>query len=234
MDRKKNHETYKKIRTLGSGAYGTAFLVKGQVSGRQMVIKEIDLNEMEEGDQKAALTEAKVMEKLNHPNIVTFFDVYKTKKKKLCIVMEYADAGDLNRLIKEKKKALKETGDTGVYFAENEVLSILAQVGSALSLMHSKQQLPKIIIHRDIKSHNIFLMKDGRVKLGDFGIVRVLENTKSKADTMIGTPYYFSPEMCKGEQYDEKTDVWSLGVLLYEMCQLEYPFSGKSIAELTT
>ena len=100
--------------------------------------------------------------------------------------------------------------------------------------MHNKHQLGKIIIHRDIKSHNIFLMKDGRVKLGDFGIVKVLENTKSKAETMIGTPYYFSPEMCKGEQYDEKTDVWSLGVLLYEMCQLEYPFSGKSIAELTT
>ena len=91
-----------------------------------MVIKEIDLNEMEEGDQKAALTEAKVMEKLNHPNIVTFFDVYKTRKKKLCIVMEFADGGDLNKIIKDKKKALKETGDTGVYFAEKDVLSIFA------------------------------------------------------------------------------------------------------------
>jgi NIMA (never in mitosis gene a)-related kinase len=72
-----------------------------------MVIKEIDLNEMEEADQKASLTEAKVMEMLNHPNIVKFYDVYKTKKKKLCIVMEYADGGDLNKVVKDKKKALK-------------------------------------------------------------------------------------------------------------------------------
>ena len=99
--------------------------------------------------------------------------------------------------------------------------------------MHNKEYLGKRIIHRDIKSHNIFLMKDGSVKLGDFGIVKVLENTKSKAATVIGTPYYFSPEMCKGESYDEKTDVWSLGVLLYEMCALEYPFTGKNIAQLT-
>lgn len=101
---RRRHETYKKIKTLGSGTYGTAFLVKGQESGALRVIKEIDLNEMDESDRKAALTEAKVMEKLNHPNIVTFHDVYKTKKKKLCIVMEYADAGDLNRVIKDKKK----------------------------------------------------------------------------------------------------------------------------------
>lgn len=72
-----------------------------------MVIKEIDLNEMDEDDQKASLTEAKVMEMLNHPNIVKSYDVYKTKKKKLCIVMEYADGGDLNKVVKDKKKALK-------------------------------------------------------------------------------------------------------------------------------
>lgn len=91
-----------------------------------MVIKEIDLNEMEESDQKAALTEAKVMEMLKHPNIVQFYDVYKTKKKKLCIVMEYADGGDLNKIIKSKKKILKESGDTSVYFSEDDVLRIFS------------------------------------------------------------------------------------------------------------
>lgn len=91
-----------------------------------MVIKEIDLNEMEESDQKAALMEAKVMEKLSHPNIVRFYDVYKTRKKKLCIVMEYADAGDLNQVIKDKKKKLKETGDSSVFFSEDHIMSIFA------------------------------------------------------------------------------------------------------------
>lgn len=84
--------------------------------------------------------------------------------------------------------------------------------------MHSKSNHGKRFIHRDIKSHNVFLTKDGTIKLGDFGIVKVLQNTLSKAETMVGTPYYFSPEMCKGETYNEKTDVWQLGVLIYTLC----------------
>jgi NIMA (never in mitosis gene a)-related kinase len=88
------------------------------------------------------------------------------------------------------------------------------------------------ILHRDIKSHNVFLMKDMQVKLGDFGVSRVLSSTKSRAATVIGTPYYYSPEMCKGETYDSKSDIWSLGVLLYEMCALEYPFKGKNYSSL--
>ena len=147
--------------------------------------------------------------------------------------MEYADAGDLNKIIKEKKKKLKDTGDTSVYFSEADVMRIFSQICDAVSQLHNKDFLGKKIIHRDIKSHNIFLCADGSVKLGDFGIAKVLENTKSRAATVIGTPYYFSPEMCKGEDYDEKTDIWSLGVLLFEMCMLEYPFQGKSLSDLS-
>jgi len=73
-------------------------------------------------------------------------------------------------------------------------------------------------------------MKDMSIKLGDFGIAKVFNSTKSRAQTMIGTPYYFSPEMCKGETYSFKTDIWSLGVLLYEIAVLEYPFKGKNIS----
>ena len=99
--------------------------------------------------------------------------------------------------------------------------------------MHNHEFLGKKIIHRDIKSHNVFLSEDGTVKLGDFGISKILEGSKSRASTTIGTPFYISPEMVKGEKYNEKTDLWSLGVLLYEMCALKYPFIGKSIEELT-
>ena len=112
-------------------------------------------------------------------------------------------------------------------------MRIFASICDAIGLMHNREKLGKRIIHRDIKSHNIFLMKDGAVKLGDFGIARILEHTKSRALSVIGTPYYFSPEMCKGEEYDEMTDIWSLGILLYEMCQLEYPFKGKCMSDLT-
>lgn len=103
---------------MGSGSYGTAYLVVGEQTHRQKVIKEIDLNNMPDDDIKAAFREVKVMGQLKHPNIVQFHDVYKTKKKRLCIVMEYADGGDLNQIVKMKQKVLKETGDTSVYFSE--------------------------------------------------------------------------------------------------------------------
>ena len=80
------------------------------------------------------------------------------------------------------------------------------------------------VLHRDLKSQNIFLMKDNSVKLGDFGIARVLGNTREKAKTMVGTPYYLSPELVESKPYNFKSDIWSLGVVLYELCALKPPF----------
>ena len=82
----------------------------------------------------------------------------------------------------------------------------------------------KKILHRDLKSQNIFCTSNGFLKLGDFGIARVLSNTRSKAKSKKGTPYYLPPEMIHGKNYGLKSDIWSLGVLLYEMAALEYPF----------
>lgn len=166
------------------------------------------------------------MERFTHPNIIRSFDVYKTKKGKLCIVMEYADGGDLNMLIKKRKQDQKN-GYMNAFWPENEVLEIFCQIIMALQSVHQHR-----ILHRDIKSHNVFLTKDMVVKLGDFGVSKVLSTTKSRAATIIGTPYYYSPEMCKGESYDSKSDIWSLGVLLFEMCALEYPFRGKNYSKL--
>lgn len=75
-------------------------------------------------------------------------------------------------------------------------------------------------------------MKNMQVKLGDFGVSRILNSTKSRAETVIGTPYYYSPEMCMGQSYDTKSDVWALGIMLYEMCSLEYPFKAKNYSKL--
>ena len=85
------------------------------------------------------------------------------------------------------------------------------------------------ILHRDLKSQNIFLTKRDFVKLGDFGIARVLSNTKSAAKTVVGTPYYLSPEIIESQPYSFKSDIWSLGVLLYEMCALTPPFNAGSL-----
>jgi NIMA (never in mitosis gene a)-related kinase len=138
--------------------------------------------------------------------------------------MEYANDGDLSKKIKTQKQ--KTYGDK--YFSEEKILQYFDQICRGLQYIHSKN-----IIHRDIKTQNIFLMKNGKVKIGDFGISKALTNTKNNASTIIGTPYYFSPEIINGEPYNYKTDIWSLGVVLYEMCCLKLPFESNNIAQLS-
>jgi NIMA (never in mitosis gene a)-related kinase len=187
------------------------------------VIKQIDIGEMTEEERKETLREAKILEVLNHPNITRFREVYKTKKGKLCIVMDYCDGGDLQTKVKNQAK-IKDASGKVVYFSENEVLNWFTQICLALKHVHDKK-----ILHRDLKSQNLFLTKRGILKLGDFGIARVLSNTKSKAKTVVGTPYYLSPEIIRSEGYNFKSDIWSLGVLLYEMAALQPPFNAQSL-----
>ena len=104
------------------------------------------------------------------------------------------------------------------------VLEWMAQLVIGIALMHSKN-----ILHRDLKTQNMFLTKDDVIKLGDFGIARVLSNTKSRAKTVVGTPYYLSPEIIRSEGYSFKSDIWSLGVLLYEIASLQPPFNAASL-----
>ena len=84
-------------------------------------------------------------------------------------------------------------------------------------------------MHRDIKALNVFLTSNDIVKLGDFGIARVMASTSEMAATVVGTPYYLSPEIVQNNTYDNKSDVWSIGVLLYELCALRPPFNGQNI-----
>lgn len=216
----KTYETYKKVNTLGVGSFGTAYLVQCQSDKALAVIKQIDISEMQEEERKETLKEAKILEVLNHPNITRFREVYKTKKGKLCIVMDYADDGDLQTRVKSQAKMKNAQGRTQ-YIAEDQVLDWFTQICLALKHCHDKK-----ILHRDLKSQNIFLTKRGILKLGDFGIARVLSNTRSRAKTVVGTPYYLSPEIIKQEGYSFKSDIWSAGVLLYEMCALQPPFNA--------
>ena len=113
------------------------------------------------------------------------------------------------------------------YFTEDQVLYWFTQICLALKHCHDRK-----ILHRDIKAQNIFLMKTGIIKLGDFGIARVLQSTTEMAATVVGTPYYLSPEIVQSNTYDFKTDIWSIGVLLYEMCALRPPFNGQNLHQL--
>ena len=180
---------------------------------------------MKEDSKKQIYNEASIMKKLMHPNVISFKEVFKdTKLDYFYIVMEYANDGDLSKKIKTQNQ--KNYGEK--YFSEEKILQYFYQICRGLQYIHSKN-----IIHRDIKSQNIFLMKNGKIKIGDFGIAKALTNTKNNATTIIGTPYYFSPEIINGEPYDYKTDIWSLGVVLYEMCCLKLPFEANNIAQLS-
>ena len=214
---------YKVLKLLGEGSFGKAYLCQNLKDNSQCVIKQIILDILDENEKKETLNEVIILKKLDHSNIIKFLDVFtKTKPNTtLNIVTEYADGGDLNRKIqklKEKKSPL----------TEKEIVNYLTQICLALNHMHKKK-----IIHRDLKSGNVFLTKSGLVKLGDFGIAKGFKNTWEKAKTKVGTPYYISPEIINSKPYDSKSDIWALGVLIYEMMTYKMPFNATSFASLS-
>ncbi|XP_067889513.1 serine/threonine-protein kinase Nek5-like isoform X2 [Heterodontus francisci] len=211
-------DKYEVIRLLGEGAFGKAFLVKAKDDSRQVVVKEIKTAKMHQKEREASLKEVILMEKMKHPNIVTFLDSFE-EDQSLYIVMEYCDSGDLMRRVNMQH---------GVCFAEEQVLDWFVQICLGLKHIHDRK-----ILHRDIKTQNIFLCNKGvTVKLGDFGIARMLNNTMELARTRIGTPYYLSPEICANQPYNNKTDIWSLGCVLYELATLNHPFEGNNLHQL--
>ncbi|XP_017657234.2 serine/threonine-protein kinase Nek5 isoform X1 [Nannospalax galili] len=155
---------------------------------------------------------------MKHPNIVTFFSSFQ-ESSRLLIVMEYCDGGDLMKRIQRQR---------GILFSEDQILGWFVQISLGLKHIHDRK-----ILHRDIKAQNIFLSKNGMVaKLGDFGIARVLNTSMELARTCVGTPYYLSPEICQNKPYNNKTDIWSLGCVLYELCTLKHPFEGNNLHHL--
>lgn len=126
--------------------------------------------------------------------------------------------GDLTKHINSAK---------GSYIPESQIIDWFTQICLAMKHVHDRK-----ILHRDLKCQNIFLTKNGIIKLGDFGIARVLNSTKENARTMVGTPYYLSPEIIDNKPYSFKSDIWSLGVVLYELCALKPPFDAESLPKL--
>ncbi|XP_070694405.1 serine/threonine-protein kinase Nek5-like [Pempheris klunzingeri] len=213
---------YEVIRQIGEGAFGKAFLVRDKGGGGdgQCVVKQIDLRKMSEREKEASKKEVTLLSKMNHPNIVAFISSFQ-ERGSLYIVMEYCDGGDLLKKINMQR---------GVPFTEEQVVDWFVQICLGLKHIHDRK-----ILHRDIKSQNIFLTNGGmKAKLGDFGIARMLNNTMELARTCVGSPYYLSPEICESRPYNNKTDIWSLGCVLYELCTLKHPFEGSSLRQLVS
>ncbi|CAD8155000.1 unnamed protein product [Paramecium octaurelia] len=201
---------YKKQRLLGVGAYGKAYLVTSDDENQiKYVMKVLP-------QSPSAKQEALILQNLRHENIIQYVETFIDSKNRLCIIMEYANNGTLGQYIKSRQQPLPET----------QIVDWFTQLCLAIQCVHSQR-----IIHRDIKAENVFL-QDDKLKLGDFGIARSVDQTL--ATTFIGTPYYLSPEIIQNQPYSYKSDIWALGVLLYEMCTFKYPFQAESLPGLAT
>ena len=210
---------YRIIRLLNSGSASTAFLGRRKKDGKEFVLKHIMIKGKE--SQRYAFNEVTVLSSLVHPHILKYCDnFFETRDaKSFWIVTEYCERGDLAQYIDGVRSRRKR-------LSEKRVLEIFSQVCSALHYVHHHK-----VIHRDIKASNIFIARDGTIKLGDFGIsCRVREHEMH--DTQVGSPIIASPEVFESKEYDYKTDIWSLGCVLYQLVTRELPFQGDNIFEL--
>ncbi|XP_009980405.1 PREDICTED: serine/threonine-protein kinase Nek1 [Tauraco erythrolophus] len=210
-------DKYIKVQKIGEGSFGKAILVKAKENGQQYVIKEINISMMSNKEREESRREVAVLANMKHPNIVLYRESFE-ENGCLYIVMDYCEGGDLFKKINAQK---------GILFSEDQILDWFVQICLAVKHIHDRK-----ILHRDIKSQNIFLTKDGTIQLGDFGIARVLNSTAELARTCTGTPYYLSPEICQNRPYNNKSDIWALGCVLYEMCTLKHAFEAGNMKNL--
>lgn len=203
---------------LAKGSFGIVFKAVRKADGRVFALKQVKLEGMKRADREEAIDEARVLAQLNHPHVIKHYDSFVDKEKNILnIVMELASRGSLSQIIKENKAK----GGKGL--AEDLVWRYLIQSLLGLSHIHGKK-----IIHRDIKALNLFLDSQNNIKIGDLGIARALNDGSIFAHSKVGTPYYYSPELCDDKPYNEKSDIWALGVVIYECCTGTFPFDAKN------
>uniref|UniRef100_A0A4W2F1K6 non-specific serine/threonine protein kinase n=1 Tax=Bos indicus x Bos taurus TaxID=30522 RepID=A0A4W2F1K6_BOBOX len=182
------------------------------------VLKEICIGELNPNETVQATLEAQLLSKLNHPAIVKFHANF-VEQDKFCIITEYCEGRDLDCKIQEYKEA-------GKTFPESQIIEWFIQLLLGVDYMHERK-----ILHRDLKSKNIFL-KNNKLKIGDFGVSRLLMGSCDLATTLTGTPHYMSPEALKHQGYDTKSDIWSLACILYEMCCMNHAFTGSNFLSI--
>ena len=207
---------YEILGELGHGAMGIVYKAKDPLIDRVVAIKTINLglalDEKEEYEERF-YQEAKAAGRLSHPNIVTIFDVGKSGDVAY-IAMELLQGRELRDI-------MNESGLLPV----DQVLDIVAQVAQGLAYAHEHD-----IVHRDVKPSNIMVVRDGHVKITDFGIARLASSAvRTQSGMVLGSPKYMSPEQVMGKVIDRRSDIFSLGVILYEMLTEQAPFVGENV-----
>src|SRR6266849_5403338 len=220
MDTATKAGRYEILGELGRGGMGVVYRAKDPSIGRTVAVKTIQLSEKGTGMSHAQLverfqTEARAAGLLTHPNIVVIYDVGESDGV-YYITMELVNGKSLQSLL-----------DSGEKFSLPRLLRIMDQVCSALQFAHDHN-----VVHRDIKPANIMLATDDLVKITDFGTAKILQYGAAQQTSAMGTPAYMSPEQIKGKSFDGRTDIFSLGVMLYELTTGQKPFRGQDVATI--
>lgn len=217
QDMPKKLGRYEIVSPLGKGAMGIVYEGFDPTIKRRVAIKTARrelMSDTEHAEELLArfIREAQAAGALNHPNLVTVLDVGE-EEGTFFIAMEFLEGEDLGKVLKRTKR-----------IDPAQAVEICATVCDALDHAHEKG-----IVHRDIKPSNVVMLSDGRVKITDFGIAYLSDTTLTKDGTLIGTPYYMSPEQFTGQKVDGRADLFSVGVMLYEMITGEKPFQGEAL-----
>lgn len=205
------NERYELLNIIGEGGMGKVYRAYDNLLKREIAIKILELEE--KGMVDVLKREALITANLTHPFIVSLFDVGEIREKPF-IAMEYVEG-----------KSLKEVMQTKT-FEEEEIIKIALDLLSALSYAHSKG-----VIHRDIKPSNILITSSGHPKLADFGIAKALHLPWQFDEEIIGSPSYMAPEVIEGSKYDHRADLFSMGVVLYEILCGKHPFKKNTYNE---
>ena len=208
-------ENYEFLGNIGQGMSGKVYKARHKKENRFYAIKKLNFNEINEKERIAIQDEVNLLKQLKHPNIVTYKDSFFDSDNCLNIVMVFCELGDMYTKIHKQK---------GEYFPEEQILLWLAQLCLALSYVHDKQ-----ILHRDIKTQNIFIQNEHTIRIGDFGIAKGYNQNQDLGGSLIGTPLYMAPEVYNSsKKYSFRSDIWSLGCCIFEMCNLKNAFEAKS------
>jgi NIMA (never in mitosis gene a)-related kinase 1/4/5 len=157
------------------------------------------------------------MSKISCQYVVRYYDSF-VKKDSINIIMEYCECGDVGKYLKKQMNRPLE---------EDKIWKFFIEMCLGVRYLHAKK-----ILHRDIKTCNMFLAGGNKVKVGDLGVAKLLNQTQNMAHTIVGTPYYLSPELCEEKPYNHKSDIWSLGCVLYQLCTYKHPFEAKNQGQL--
>ncbi|KAM7209680.1 G2-specific protein kinase nim-1 [Naviculisporaceae sp. PSN 640] len=239
-------DKYEVLEKIGHGSFGVIRKVRRKADSMILCRKEISYLKMSQKEREQLHAEFQILSTLRHPNIVGYYHREHLKASQdLHLYMEYCGNGDLGRVI-------RDLAAKNQYAEESFVWSIFSQLVSALYRCHYGQDPPEVgktvlglgslarpkppaahtvILHRDLKPENVFLGEDNSVKLGDFGLSKLMQS-HDFASTYVGTPFYMSPEICASERYTLKSDIWSLGCIIYELCTREPPFNAKNHMQL--